>query len=364
MNEANLIYKLAFKFIPNIGTVHAKTLISYCGGIEEVFKAKKSKLLKIPGIGEKKVNDLLKSDALKKAEHEYEKIKGKDISLVFYLDEDYPKRLRNFHNSPLLLYIKGNKWDSTKRTVAIIGTRRPTQYGILECQKMVEALQEFDVTILSGLAYGIDTNAHRKSVELSLRTYGILGNGIQTIYPATNRRLAAKMLEHGGLISEFEMDAKPDRENFPMRNRIIAGLADAVIVVESDIKGGSIITAEIANEYNKDVFAIPGMLHQKMSSGCNHLIKTHKANLLTSAKDIGYIMGWEKTEKPVQMTLGLELLTEEKQILSIIKDNKQISIDQILYKSSIKLSNLSSTLLNLEFKGLIKSLPGKNYILS
>jgi len=206
--------------------------------------------------------------------------------------------------------------------------------------------------------------AHRKAVECNMSTFGILGCGIDIIYPSSNRSLVNRMMHEGGIISEFPFSTQPDRENFPMRNRIIAGMADAVIVIESKSKGGSMITAEIANEYNKDVFAIPGNLDSEISEGCNWLIKTHKAHLMTSVKDIAYIMRWERGEASQQMELGLGLDDNEQALVSIIKENPEISFDSILYRSDQKLSELSSLLLNLEFKGLIKSLPGKNYILA
>ena len=363
MTEVSLVYKLAFNFIPNIGAVNTKNLISYCGGTKEVFEAKKSFLLKIPGIGEKKVNDILKSDALRKAEKELKKIEEKKISVCFYLDENYPSRLKNFSDSPIILYTKGQEINTAERIVGIVGTRTPTQYGISECEKLIEALQKYKVTVISGLAYGIDTTAHRKSVELNCPTFGVLGQGLDSIYPSSNKLLAKKMMAKGGIISEFELGTKPDRENFPRRNRIIAGLSDALIVMESKIKGGSMITAEIANSYNKDVFAVPGKVTDPMSLGCNHLIKTHKAHLLHSADDIAYIMGWDKKEQFEQMTLPLDLSPEEKKIHDIINTGEQINIDTLAYKSLMKLSELNAVLLNLEFKGLIKSLPGKNYIL-
>jgi len=364
MNDTNLLYKLALSFIPNIGAIGAKTLISYCGGIKEVFEAKKSDLLKIPGIGVKKVNDVISNDALFLAEKELNLIQKAQVSIAFYLDDNYPARLRNYPDCPLLLYLKGQFFDPTKKTVAIIGTRQPSHYGIGVCERITESLNEFDVTILSGLAYGIDTIAHRKSVECQMRTYGILGNGIDKIYPSSNRSLVSKMLVDGGIISEFPFSTQPDRENFPKRNRIIAGMADAIVVIESKRKGGSIITAEIANDYNKDVFAVPGNWDAEKSEGCNWLIKTHKAHLISSVKDIAYIMGWEAGQVNQQMELGIGLNESEQNIVKIIKDHPEISFDSILYRSDQNLSRLSTMLLNLEFKGLIKSLPGKNYILA
>lgn len=364
MNDQDLLYKLAFTFIPNIGAVTAKNLISYCGGLEQVFRANKRKLINTPGIGESKAHDILTSNALQKAEAELKAIEGKDIKLVFYLDDNYPANLKHYPDSPIILYTKGIADMNAPRLVAIVGTRKVTSYGELQCEKLVEDLQQYNCTIVSGLAYGVDTIAHRQAVACDMPTLGVLGNGMNTFYPAVNRKLAQKMLERGGLISEYPMDTKPDRENFPRRNRVIAGMSDVVVVIESARKGGSMITAEFANSYNKDVFAYPGRTNDEFSEGCNHLIKAHKAHLCTSAEDIAYIMRWDKKAEPRQLKLLIDLTEDEQELYQLIRDNPNIGLDTLHYKSKKPLANISTMLLNMEFNGIIKSLPGKKYILS
>jgi DNA processing protein len=358
--------KLALNFIPNIGAVTARNLISYCGGLKEVFTAKKSRLTSIPGIGESKANDVVNGlqKALKIAEAELQKLDGKDIRILFYLDEGYPTKLKHYQDAPLTLYARGDMQLDATRCVAIVGTRKITSYGIVECEKLVEGLAAYNCTIISGLAYGVDTIAHRKAVELGIPTIGVLGNGINRIYPSTNKSLATKMQSKGGILSEYAMDMQPKRENFPRRNRVIAGMSDVVVIVESAAKGGSIITAEYANEYNKDVFAIPGRVGDEMSEGCNNLIKHHKAHLCTSAEDIADIMRWDRATEGVQMQLVMDLDEDERKLMQYIKEEPNIGLDSLHYKTKIPLALLTTTLLTLEFKGIVKPLPGKKYILA
>lgn len=364
MNENQLLYKLAFHFLPSIGAVNAKNLISYCGGLEEVFKAKKSTLLKVPGIGEKRAEEILKSNPLKAAEKELINLQKLKIEVLFYLDEAYPQKLKHFQNSPVLLFTKGNINLNHNRIISIVGTRKVTPQGISNCEKLIDGLKEYNCLILSGMAYGVDTIAHRHAVKLSMPTVAVLGHGLDTFYPASNRSLANKMLETGGLISEYTLGTKPDKVNFPRRNRVIASLAEAVVVIESAKKGGSIITAEYANEYNKDVFAFPGRTNDEYSEGCNNLIKTHKAHLCTSANDLAYIMRWEKTQENKQLQLALDLSEKEQEIYDLIKENPNIGLDILHYKTQRALATLTSELLSLEFKGVLKTLPGKKYILT
>jgi DNA processing protein len=251
------------------------------------------------------------------------------------------------------------------KTVAIVGTRSPSEYGKMMTDKIVADLKPFNVNIISGLAYGIDTIAHQACVNNKINTIAVLGQGLKNIYPAQNRTLAKRIMDHGSLISEFPFNTQPDRENFPRRNRIIAGMSDAIIVVESAAKGGSIITANYGNDYFKDVFAIPGKIGDKKSEGCNKLIKQNKAHLLESVADIAYIMNWEKDDpKPKQMTLALDLDDDERRIVAFMKEEQVTNIDQMHYALELSLSNLSSSLLNLEFKGIVRSLPGKKYNLA
>jgi len=364
MNNDDLFYKLAISFIPSIGAVHAKNLISYLGGVERIFKAKKSEILRIPGIGEKKYAAIVNSNALELAKKEMVIIEKHNINVISYLDPEYPQRLKQQNDCPLLLYTKGNIDLNPNRTVAIIGTRTPSAYGQFQCEKVAEEIQKYNATIISGLAYGIDTIAHRTACKNNKPTIGVLGNGLASIYPSSNYNLSQKMMTKGGLISEYPMNTLPERENFPKRNRIIASLADVIIVIESARKGGSFITAEFANNYSKDVFALPGKLTDKMSEGCNHLIKSHKAHLYSNVDDIAYINRWDTAPSIKQLSLIIDLNPNESKIIEIIKKRPNIGLDTIVYESQIQLSLLASLLINLEFKGLIKSLPGKKYVIN
>lgn len=366
MADDLLLYKLAFNFIKGIGAINTKNLISHCGGIKEVFHATKKQLLQVPGIGAAKADIVLRSDVLGLAEKEYERVVKNDIKIHFYLDEDYPEKLKHYNDAPVVLYSKGNIDFSDRKVIAIVGTRKVTDYGSIQCEKIIEGLKPYNILVVSGMAYGVDTIAHKRSVELEIPTVGVLGHGMDTLYPITNRRLAQNMMSTGGLMSEFSLGTKPDRENFPRRNRIIAALADVVLIVESAESGGSMITAEYANEYFKDVFAIPGRTSDEYSVGCNNLIKDHKAHLCTSAADIAETMRWTAdSASSQQMMLPLEALDEnETKVFEILKNNPNTGLDTLHYESKIPLTNLTAILLTLEFKGILKSLPGKKYILT
>lgn len=360
-----LLYQIALTKIPLVGAVTARNLVSYCGNARSVFSASKKQLLKIPNVGERIAENIIQTGILQEAEKELQFIEKERIQTFFYLDQNYPDRLKHYADSPVLIYYKGTSDLNHTRIVGIVGTRQPTPQGVGICEEIVEGLKPYNVLILSGLAYGIDSAAHRKSVELDIPTIGVLGHGFQTIYPAQHRTLAAKMTFNGGLLTEFPSNTLPDREHFPMRNRIIAGMCDALVVIETAIRGGSMITAYMANEYNKDVFAIPGKVKDKLSQGCNHLIKTHKALLLESADDIAYVMRWEENDAPklIQHQLFVELEPLEKIIVDLLQQSTEIGIDKLTYETRLSGSEMASLLLNLEFKGVIKSLPGKRYTL-
>lgn len=362
--DSSILYKIALTKIENVGPVTARLLVSYIGSPEGVFQATKQELLKIPGIGFETVNAVQKSEALQIAEKELEYISKQRIQVIFYLDSTYPARLAHFQEAPVLLYTKGNDCLNAKRTVGIVGTRNPTKYGMHVTEKLVEDLKAYDVNVVSGLAHGVDAIAHRTCVNIKIPTIGIMGGGFEKIYPAANRSLAGAMLEHGSVVTEFSFKEQAEREHFPMRNRVIAMLSDAVVVIESGRKGGSMITAEFANRYHKDVFAYPGKISDKFSDGCNKLIKQHKAALIESAEDIAYILRWE--ESPVeQMTLPLfDLEPNEKAIMDCIREKEEVHLDVMHHLLKMSISDISSTLLQMEFKGLIKSLPGKLYMLN
>ncbi len=361
----DVLYQIALTRIPLVGAITARTLVSYCGGAEAVFKAKKKELLKIPGIGERIAANVIESDALREAEREWQFIEKNNIRVLFYLDEAYPEKLKNYADSPILLFYKGNADLNVSRVVGIVGTRQPTPQGVAFCEALVQELKPYNVLILSGLAYGIDITSHRKSVEMGIPTIAALGHGFQTIYPPQHRSIAERMCENGGLLTEFPSNTLPDREHFPMRNKIIAGLCDALVVIETAIRGGSMITAHMANEYNKDVFAVPGRVQDKHSQGCNHLIKTHKAALLESAADIAYVMRWEEEQatKLIQRQLFVELNEDEKIVVNLLHQNEEVHVDKLLYELRLTGSEMAALLLELEFKGVIKSLPGKRYTL-
>jgi DNA processing protein len=363
-----LIYEIGITKIPNIGPVLAKNLIAFCGSAKNVFETSANELSKIPGIGTSKVYEIKNNDALNQAAKEIEFITKNNITPLYYLSDLYPSRLKHFEYSPVMMYYKGEPSHlQTLKSIGIVGTRKPTERGKIFTEKLIEDLIPYNVLIVSGLAYGIDGIAHKHAVKNEIPTIGVMGNGHDIIYPAEHKELAKKMIYHGGVLTEFGWGTKPDRVNFPMRNRIIAALSDAIVVVESDISGGSIITAEMANEYNKDVFALPGRIDDTKSRGCNALIKKHKAHLIESAADIAYIMRWEEKETKkntaVQTSLFINLEPEEQVILDYIRHKKEVGIDELIQALEKPNSILAGLLLQLEFKGVLRSLPGKKYML-
>ncbi len=360
----DILYKLGISLIPGVGDVNGKKLINYCGSAEAVFSSSRKSLLAIPGIGQATVNSIINQKVLQRAQQELDFIEKYEIRALFYDDPDYPQRLLNCYDHPLLLFYKGKTNLNAARVISFVGTRRATDYGRTQCKAIVEGLVEKEVLLISGLAYGIDGCAHRQAVEMNIPTVGVLGHGLDRIYPSQHKNLAADMLASGGgLLTEFFSKTNPDRENFPKRNRIVAGMSDAVVVIESDIKGGALITAELANSYNRDVFALPGRVGDRYSKGCNFFIKTNKAALIQSANDIAYIMGWDdkRRKEKLQTELFVQLSDEEKMLLSMIREKGEISMDQLIIQSQINPSKVASALLNMEFSGLVQSLPGKQF---
>lgn len=358
-----LIYRVAVTLIPGIGHMNAKKLIAWCGEPEAIFREGRSALMKIPGMAKVLNNNFNKKELLLRAEQEVKFITNSRIRPLYYYDDDYPRRLKQCADSPLMLYYKGIDNLFEKRMLAVVGTRKATSYGKRACQQVIEGFSDEEVVIVSGMAYGIDSCAHRKALSCGLPTIGVLGHGLDRIYPNENRNMAARMLQQGGLLTEFLSQSKPDRENFPKRNRIIAGLSDAVLVVESATKGGAIITAEIANSYNRDVFAIPGRMYDPYSDGCHLLIRRNIAALTRSAEDIRYSMGWEgkvQARKSKTEFLG-KYDHDEKIILNIILEKERAPIDDIVLIAGLGASKAASILLKLEFEGVITGLPGKLY---
>lgn len=363
-----LKYQIALTLIPGVGAVNAKKLLGHTGSAEALFNEKKSALSKIHGVGDFIIGSLAKfKEQLDRAEKEIEFIERNKVRTYFYTDDDYPYRLRQCADSPVLIYSLGNADLDSRYIVSVVGTRKATDYGTEMCHTIISGLAELGVLIVSGLAYGIDTSAHKFAVDVSLPTVGVLAHGLDRIYPRSNSQLAQKMLQNGGLVTEFMSRTEPDRENFPMRNRIIAGLADATIVIEAGPKGGALITADIANSYNRDVFAVPGRVSDSYSEGCNNLVKTNRAALVQKAEDIMYIMGWDKEStkrKPVQQKLFLQLEPDQEIIVNILQQSIECSIDKLSLESRLAPTKVAAVLLSLEIEGIIKSLPGKMYKLN
>lgn len=367
MNAQKLVYQIALTLIPGIGSKLAKSLIAYCGGVEAVFEENKRSLQKIPGIGPGAIKNISSNLTLTRAEKELKFIEKNTISALFYLNENYPPRLKLCQDSPILLFKKGEFSFQDKNQIAIVGTRNATDYGKAFCSKFVEDLKAYEVQVISGLAYGIDISAHKESLKNGIETIAVLGHGLDRIYPAIHKKTVEKMLESGGgLLTEFLTETNPDRENFPKRNRIVAGISEAIVVVEAAKKGGALITAEIANSYNRDVFAVPGKLSDTYSEGCNHLIKTNKAALLSGVSDLEYLLGWEKRKlKNFQAKLFPDLSPLEEKIRDLFLGlEKKLEIEQICNELDLPASQIVPTLLTLEIKGLIRSNPGKLFELN
>jgi DNA processing protein len=361
------LHQIALTFIPGIGDITARTLLEHFGSAEAVFEAGRSHLSKVPGIRKKTVDSILARKEFERAEKEFQFVEKYKIRTLFYGSEGYPKRLMNCYDAPILLYYKGNADLNNNKIVSIVGTRKSTAYGKELTQKLVEDLKSQRALVVSGLAHGIDGIAHKACLTNEIPTVGVVGHGLDRIYPSQHRALAEKMLEIGGLLTEFPSETNPDRENFPKRNRIVAGLADATIIVEASLKGGALITAELANSYNRDVFAFPGDVDHEFSAGCNYLIKTNRANLISSAKDLEYLMGWTaepEKKKDKQVSLRLNLSDEERSVVAVLEEKGVTAIDDLSLVTQLPQSKLAVTILGLEMQGIIISLPGKTYKLS
>lgn len=361
-----LISQIALSLVPNIGCVRARILLEHFGNAANVFAASKADILALEKFGITHYSSIKKFDDYKTVEKEMAFIEKYKIQTLFMTDENYPKRLLNCYDPPILLYFKGNANLNHSKMVSIVGTRTFTAYGKETTEKIVEELAGQNVMIVSGLAAGIDIIAHKAALKNNLQTVGVMGNGLKTIYPPNHKNTATDMVRHGGLLTELLHNVKPDKHNFPKRNRIVAGMADATIVIETAVKGGSIITAEIANNYDRDVFAVPGKIHDSKSQGCNYLIQNNKASLLSSVKDFLFMMGWnEENKKPArQMKLFYDLSEDEQKIVSVLKQKERIHIDEIAVNSGFGASKLAATILQLELQNIVKSLPGKMYALA
>lgn len=360
----DLIYQLALCDIPNIGHVHAKILSEHFNSARDIFKAPRNILERIDGIGTIRAKSINTFRNFKKAEKEIRFIEKYGIQPIFIKDKAYPQRLLNCYDPPALLFYKGTADLNESKIISIVGTRRNSEYGRISAERLIKNFAEYGILIISGLAFGIDAIAHKSALKNGLPTVGVVAHGLDTIYPSENISLAREMLKNGGLLTEFRSSTKPDKHNFPSRNRIVAGMSDATIIIESGTKGGSIITAELASGYNRDVFAVPGRINDPGSGGCNELIRQNKAILLTDAEQVMNIMGWNHAKKirsAPQKTLFPELSETEKKIISLIKEKEFAGIDEINFLSGVKISVVANAILNLELQNIIQCLPGKKY---
>lgn len=362
----DLLHRIALTLVPNIGDVHAKALIQIFGDAQSIFKAKKKDLETIEGIGVIRAGNIKKFNDFTICDEEIKFIEKYGITPLFITDENYPKRLLNCYDSPTLLYYRGNANLNQSKIISVVGTRVNSEYGKTITEKLIESLASENILIISGLAFGIDTIAHKAALKNNLQTVGVLAHGLDRLYPAQNKSIAKQMIEQGGLLTDYRSNTNPDKQNFPKRNRIVAGLCDALIVVESSKKGGSLITAELGNGYNKDVFAFPGRTNDAKSEGCNYLIKNNKASMITDAADVLDMMMWNAAPKKTarQTQLFIELTPHERIIVDILQQQSCAQIDELYLKSSLTSSETAGALLMLEMQGVIQSLPGKIYKLS
>jgi DNA processing protein len=367
MPSPDLPYQLALTEVPHIGYVQAKILNDHFGSAAAIFKAPQHQLEKLERIGQVRAKSIKSFRDFSKVEKEIKFIRKYNIQTLYLADKEYPQRLLNCYDPPTLLFFKGNANLNASRMVAIVGTRNNTEYGKSVTEKLVKELASLNCIIVSGLAFGIDSIAHKCALKFNVPTIGVVGHGLDTIYPSQNSNLARQMLRDGGLLTEFRSNTNPDKHNFPSRNRVVAGICDATIIVESGIKGGSMITADLANDYNRDVFAIPGKTTDVKSSGCNELIRNNKAVLLQEPAQFSEIMGWADEKKPmgpVQKDIFVDLSEDETKIIDLLKKNQFLTIDDLNFQTCISASTLAASLLNLEMQGVLKVLPGKRFTMT
>ncbi|HEX8563916.1 MAG TPA: DNA-processing protein DprA [Flavobacterium sp.] len=361
MRHEELFYLLALQRIDGIGDVVARKLVSACGSAEEVFKSRPVALKSIDGIGTARIRNLKNKQAFDDAEKELQFIQKNNIRTASFNDPDYPEKLKHCTDAPLLLFSSGNISLESRKIISVVGTRQVTSYGAAFCSKLISDLAPLNPVIVSGFAYGVDIIAHQAAIENNLQTIGVVAHGLNQIYPKIHKKYVAKMEDNGGFLTEFWSSSEPEKENFVKRNRIVAGMSEATIVIESAEKGGSLITANMAAGYNRDVFAVPGRVTDKYSQGCNILIKTNKANVLTSAADLIYILNWDVSAKPkpVQKQLFVNLEPEEQKVYDHLQQSGKQLLDILALDCQLPIFQLASLLLNLELKGVVRPLPGK-----
>jgi DNA processing protein len=361
MNDNDLLHLLALQKVEGVGDVIAKKLLNVFENPSEIFKAKASEIIAIDGIGSVLAKNLKNKTIFETAEKELRFIRNNQINTLYFKDKNYPDKLKHCQDGSVLLFSTGNIDFSNRRIISIVGTRQITSYGTDFCKKLIEDLAPLDPVIVSGFAYGVDIVAHQAAMEHNLQTIAVVAHGLNQVYPKQHAKYVSKMEKSGGFLTEFWSDSNPEKENFVKRNRIVAGIAEATIVIESAAKGGSLITATMASDYNRDVFAVPGRITDKFSQGCNNLIKTQRANLINSAADLVYMLNWdiETKSKAVQKQLFVNLETEEQKIYDYLLKNGKEILDIIALECELPIFKISGILLNMELKGVIRPLPGK-----
>ncbi|CAM1343303.1 DNA-processing protein DprA [Tenacibaculum aestuarii] len=363
MNSEKLLAVLRLQATKNVGDILAKKLITAIGSVENVFKEKPHVLHKINGIGTQVTQHLFDDNNLKRAEEELNYIQQNNIAFSYFLEDDYPQNLKHCVDAPILIFKDGNLNLNNDKIISIVGTRNMSSYGRDFCNQLIEELKEYNPIIVSGFAYGVDICAHKAAIKNNLQTIAVLAHGLEEIYPKTHKKYIHEVNNNGGFITEFWHDEQPMRENFLKRNRIVAGISKATIIIESAEKGGSLVTADIANSYNRDVFALSGRATDTYSKGCNNLIKNNQAHLLTSAEDIIKMLNWDIRQAAVakQEKLFVELNSSEQKIYDYLQQNGKQLLDDIAINCELPIYQLSSILIQLELKGVVKPLPGKMF---
>ncbi len=364
-----LKYQLGISLIKGIGPKLARNLVAYIGDEQAVFSQSLRALTAIPGIGVGLANAIIASDVLDRAEQELEFIQKHDIKVYYFTHEDYPQRLAYCDDAPIALYCKGNGDLNVQKVVGIVGTRKASEDARINCENLVKELaaRHPGTVVVSGLAYGVDVCAHKAALSNTMPTFGVLAHGLDRMYPALHRNVARQMLDGGGLITEFMSGTNPDKPNFVRRNRIVAGLVDALVMIESGIKGGAIITARIAQSYNRDVLAFPGRVNDELAKGGNYLIKNNIAALIENVEDLEYALGWEckRKQELSQGSLFPTFSTEaEESLYKVLVENKELTANELSNLSGMAVSKVSATMLSLEFSGLVKCLPGNAFRLN
>jgi DNA processing protein len=363
ISKQEWIYRIALTKITGVGPVQSRKLIEHFKTASDIFNQKVKHLSAVENVGIQTAKAIKDFNDFKSCEEEIKFAEKYNIQPLFIADENFPKRLLNCYDAPVLLYFKGNADLNASRFVSIIGTRRNSEYGKWCTETIIEKLLSYNVTIVSGLAFGIDAIAHKASLQHNIPTIGVLAHGLNEIYPSEHKSLAKNMCENGGLLTEFSKHVSAERFNFPRRNRIVAGISEATIVIETGLKGGSMITAELANGYNRDVFALPGKINDAKSEGCNYLIRSNKAMLLDNVEEMAATLGWKTKNLSVakQKQLFIELNEEEKRIVESLSKKQPQHVDEMIVSTGLSMSQFAGAMLSLELQNVVGPLPGKMY---